>query len=427
MLNIISQLIHTAISLLYGYLLYQVICKFLTTRWPHPLVNFFVIIILFSTSNIVVYASELTGIVGFFISFTLILLIFYENEWYLKVSAAILIFPAVIAINYITQDIGLLIWQRIFDENMSQVGVESLHLATMFLRIPIWYLIYQCVKNWIPYTSRLLTRRMWLILDMIAMTSYIGIITVIYNVDQKVSYTAYPTCIACLITTLGCCYLCTYMARTVKADMEIETYQYQHSYYQELEQSQQTVRRLRHDMKNHLNVIDTFLRNKDYEQADQYLRELNQEFTSNICTYCPSGIVNAVLNSKAQLAADSNISCKFQIDLEEAPVIKDIDLCSILGNTLDNAIEACRKIPQTSKRSISVKARCKNGFFSYDIINTKVNDIIKEKETFITDKKDSSSHGIGLKTLKTIVEKYDGTIDISYDEDSFHIILLIHA
>lgn len=427
MFDIISTLIHTAISFIVGYLMYQVVNKFLTARWNHPLISIFIIIILFSTSNIVVYASELTGIVGFFIPFSLTLLIFYEDHWYLKVSAAILIFPVVIAINYTTQDIGLLIWAHVFHENMHPIATEVLHIATMLLRIPIWYFIYRCVKNWIPYTSRLLSRRMWMVLDLIALTSYTGIITIIYNVDPKVSYTAYPTCIACLVTTLGCCYLCTYMAKSARADMELETYQYQQSYYQELEQNQQTVRRLRHDMKNHLNVINTFLRNEDYEEASRYLGELNQEFISNIRIYCPDSIINAVLNSKAQLAEDSNISCNFQIDLEESPVVEDIDLCSILGNTLDNAIEACRKIPQISKRSISVKARCKNGFFSYDIVNSKVNDIVKEKETFLTDKKDPSSHGIGLKALKNIVEKYDGTIDISYDKDTFHIVLLIHA
>ena len=128
------------------------------------------------------------------------------------------------------------------------------------------------------------------------------------------------------------------MAKTVRSDMALETFQYQQSYYQELEQNQQTVRRLRHDMKNHLNIIGTFLRDNEIEQAKEYFQELNQEFASNLKVYCPNKIVNAVLNSKEQLALDSNIQCDFQIDLETSPKIDDIDLCSILGNTIDNAI-----------------------------------------------------------------------------------------
>ena len=118
------------------------------------------------------------------------------------------------------------------------------------------------------------------------------------------------------------------MAKTVRSDMALETFQYQQSYYQELEQNQQTVRRLRHDMKNHLNIIGTFLRDNEIEQAKEYFQELNQEFASNLKVYCPNKIVNSVLNNKEQLALDSHIQCEFQIDLETSPKIDDIDLCS---------------------------------------------------------------------------------------------------
>ncbi|WP_373217572.1 sensor histidine kinase [Ruminococcus sp. 5_1_39BFAA] len=427
MLDLIEFFANLMISMAFGYLIFLNIGTFLTARWTHPFVSFLIVCLLFGTSNIVVYPSELTGIVGFFFPFMLILVLCYNDEWYLKVSTAILIFPVDIAINYITQDAGLLIWCHLFHKSMSPVAETALHTATMFLRIPIWYAIYYCVRTWIPYTVQFLTRRMWLVLDLIAMTSFIGIITVIYNTSPESSYTAYPTCIACIVTTLGCCYLCTYMARNVKADMELQTYQYQQSYYRELDQNQQTVRRLRHDMKNHLNIIHTFLSNKEYTKAEDYLQDLNQEFVTHLRIYCPNSIVNAVLNSKEQLASESHIPCDFQIDLAESPAIEDMDLCSILGNTLDNAIEACRKIPETSRRFISVKARCKNGYFSCEIVNSKVNVIQNEKGAFLTDKKDASAHGIGLKTVKNLVDKYDGTIDISYDTDTFCITMMIRT
>ena len=138
-------------------------------------------------------------------------------------------------------------------------------------------------------------------------------------------------------------------------------------------------------MKNHLNIIGTFLRDNEIEQAKEYFQELNQEFASNLKVYCPNKIVNAVLNSKEQLALDSNILCDFQIDLETSPKIDDIDLCSILGNTIDNAIEALRKVPQLSERTLSLKARYTNGFFSYEIKNTKINEIRKKGGRFLTD------------------------------------------
>ena len=209
--------------------------------------------------------------------------------------------------------------------------------------------------------------------------------------------------------------------------MALETFQYQQSYYQELEQNQQTMRRLRHDMKNHLNIIGTFLRDNEIEQAKEYFQELNQEFASNLKVYCPNKIVNAVLNNKEQLALDSNIQCDFQIDLETSPKIDDIDLCSILGNTIDNAIEALRKVPKLSERILSLKARYTNGFFSYEIKNSKINEIQKKGGRFLTDKIEKEAHGIGLRSVQTIVEKYNGDMDISYTDDTFTVTIVIQG
>lgn len=415
------------ISILFGYLIFSVVRSFLTPRWNHPVSTAFSVLLLFSSANIVVYPEELTGTVGFFFCFILIIFLLFKNEWYLKLSAAILIFPVVVSINYITQDIGHLIWVYAFDRTPSSIVQTVLHTTTLALRLPIWYLLYRLVKHWLSYTVKLLLPRMWIVLDLVALTSFTGIITVIKNTETAHSYTAYPACVACVFTTLGCCYLCTYMAKTVRSDMALETFQYQQSYYQELEQNQQTVRRLRHDMKNHLNIIGTFLRDNEIEQAKEYFQELNQEFASNLKVYCPNKIVNAVLNNKEQLALDSNIQCDFQIDLETSPKIDDIDLCSILGNTIDNAIEALRKVPELSERTLSLKARYTNGFFSYEIKNTKINEIQQKGGRFLTDKIEKEAHGIGLRSVQTIVEKYNGDMDISYTNDTFTVTIMIQG
>ena len=205
---------------------------------------------------------------------------------------------------------------------------------------------------------------MLMVIDLVSMTSFTGIISVIYSCVTANSYLAYPTCAASLFTSLGCFYLCTYMARAVKTDMELRMLSYQKSYYEEIEKNQQTVRKLRHDMKNHLNIIGMLIADEKTPEAKNYLTELNQEFAVTAKSYCSNEVVNAVLNSKEQSAAEAQIRCEFQIDLAEDPQMEDIDLCALLSNTLDNAIEACRKIPEASERFLSVKARCQKGFFS---------------------------------------------------------------
>ena len=271
----------------------------------------------------------------------------------------------------------------------------------------------------------MLTKRMWLVLSLISLSSFMGIIIIIYKCTLNDSYLAWPACIATLITSMGCCYLCTYMARIVRSDMELETMRYQKSYYQEVESSQETVRRMRHDMKNHLGVVEMLVRGGEYEKAEQHLHGLDQEFASRTRIYCADPVVNAVLNAKMEKAEGSGISCEYQVDLEEALPLDDIELCSLFANTLDNAVEACEKIREREKRRISLKARCRNGHFSCEIVNSKENKITEKNGNFETDKDDRSSHGIGLRNVRQIVQKYRGEMDVSYTEDTFSVTIFV--
>lgn len=400
---------------------------FLSLRWRHPAVYIPLFLILIQAVAAVVYPEELTGLTACLLLLASALFLFFKGEWYLKLSASIILFPIITSISYVTQDVGSLMWEYIFNRNMNPYAETFLHTFTMFLRIPVYYFIYRCLKNWLSDTVHLLTKKMWMVIDLVSMTSFTGIISVIYSCVTANSYLAYPTCAASLFTSLGCFYLCTYMARAVKTDMELRMLSYQKSYYEEIEKNQQTVRKLRHDMKNHLNIIGMLIADEKTPEAKNYLTELNQEFAVTAKTYCSNEVVNAVLNNKEQSAAEAQIRCEFQIDLAEDPQMEDIDLCALLSNTLDNAIEACRKIPEASERFLSVKARCQKGFFSYKVVNSKANEVTEENGCFVTSKKDAGLHGIGLKNVKQIAAKYEGYVEVSYDEHSFTVVVMIHG
>ena len=84
------------------------------------------------------------------------------------------------------------------------------------------------------------------------------------------------------------------------------------------------------------------------------------------------------------------------------------------------------KISDTQDRHISVKARVtENGYFSYEIVNAKNNAVLKKNGTFCSDKTDRASHGFGLANVREVVERYSGTLDISYTEDTFSVTVLI--
>lgn len=288
----------------------------------------------------------------------------------------------------------------------------------------IWYLIWRLSRRWIPHV-RELTVRMWLVIDIICLASGVGLITTIYYSPMQRAYTTYPACIACFLTSIGALYLTSYVAQTIKGEMEIQNLKYQQSYYKELEENQKTVRKIRHDMKNHLSVIYSFLQNQDFKGAKKYFRELSGELTVNNRIFCKNSIVNAVLNSKYNTALDKEIDCFFNISIDGILGIDDISLCSLFSNTLDNAIEACEKIQDTSKRQISLKARFEKGYFSYEISNSKNNTITVKKDRFITEKADKTVHGFGVRNVRDMVDKYAGNMDISYTNNRFTVTILI--
>lgn len=425
MLNIIEFIVNMAISLAYGTLLFFILKQFLPMRHKFLVLELLEVLLISCTTSITVFPGEATGTLGSFAALFILMLIFHKSSVFLKLSTTILIFPVMAAISYILQDVGSLIWLHIYQRQMSDTAQTILHTTTMFFRIPIWYAIYRFIKMKVPHAVHELTSRMWALIDFISLSSFIGIITVIYKSTFSTSYMVYPACIASLITNMGCFYLCTYMVKTMRTETKLMAYQYQQAYYQEVEAGQQMIRGLRHDMRNHLNIIHTFLQNKNYEDAAQYLNDLNKEFVTSTKTYCKNSTVNAVLNTKEQNARNQGIQCDLQIDLLESPGIDNIDLCSLFANTLDNAIEACCKIPEVSRRFLRLKARNKNGYFSYELVNAKSNAVVEESGHYRTSKKDHTLHGLGLDNVRRIVEKYDGEMKISYSDEEFSVVILI--
>lgn len=424
-MNVIFFLTDWISLIAYSVLIFLVLKEFVPLRFQNRFFHILEIACLLVGGNAIVYPEEVTGTVGSLFVILPILILFHKSEWYMKITTALIVYPAMMSLAFLFQDIGQQIWQYAFHGNMTPDGQTALYLFIRFLKVPVWYLIYRCVKVWVPQAVQMLTKRMWLVLSLISLSSFMGIIIIIYKCTLNDSYLAWPACIATLITSMGCCYLCTYMARIVRSDMELETMRYQKSYYQEVESSQETVRRMRHDMKNHLGVVEMLVRGGEYEKAEQYLHGLDQEFASRTRIYCADPVVNAVLNAKMEKAEGSRISCEYQVDLEEALPLDDIELCSLFANTLDNAVEACEKIREREKRRISLKARCRNGHFSCEIVNSKENKITEKNGNFETDKDDRSSHGIGLRNVRQIVQKYRGEMDVSYTEDTFSVTIFV--
>ena len=117
--------------------------------------------------------------------------------------------------------------------------------------------------------------------------------------------------------------------------------------YREAEEYAVSMEKIRHDMRKHLNVVDSLLRDGRTASAGRYLQSIIERVdSSTVRSICPNHIVNAIIHHNIEQAKGHEIEFTYNIRLPEYFGIDDVDLCSVFANCLDNAIEACTRIPQ---------------------------------------------------------------------------------
>lgn len=129
-------------------------------------------------------------------------------------------------------------------------------------------------------------------------------------------------------------------------------------------------------------------------------------------------ILDIVLNEKQVDCNENNINLFCDINFSKCNFIEMIDVCSIFSNILDNAIEACNKI-KNDEKYIKIRGTFVKSYYVIRCENSKVNKIKIKNNRIISSKKDKFIHGIGLKSVKSSLKKYDGELEIEDFEDKF--------
>lgn len=206
-------------------------------------------------------------------------------------------------------------------------------------------------------------------------------------------------------------------------------YHSQISSYKILEEQYSQSERLRHDLKNHIIALMGLLENKELEKMAVYLKTMgdsvnlgiNEEITGN-------RIVDVFLSQKRKLAENKNIIWECDVQIPKICYISEYDLCVLLGNILDNAVEACEKSQSkeansTSKQFINIQAGVIKKCFLLEVRNS--TDMLDKPNIGFTNKENPSEHGIGLLNISDVVHKYNGVMDIEIRNSVFTISVLI--
>lgn len=388
--------------------------------------TFLLTLVLYSViSTVVIFPKDMTNISFALLLFALVNFTLYKGNWLVKLSMILIFLPIAASVNLLHTDIGGHIFIHFFTEE--DLLANSIFSSIAFVVLPIfWMIFYRFFSPSLKKIQDIFTDKAWTIVDVISLASFSALFSCIYLAPEHKTYFIWPCIIACLITNIGSVRLAAYLADGLHADLERKNLQLQKSYYEELEHNQNQIRKFRHDMNNHLSIIGNLLDEGNLLEAKEYFSSISGYMKTTNKKFCQNSVVNAVINAKYQMMINASIDTFLNIDIDKMMFIDDVSLCTIFANTLDNAIEACRKITDPSKRKLELKCRyTENGYFSFELTNSKVNEINEKKGRFLSDKEDQSSHGIGISSVKEIVNKYDGTLDISYDKEWFKVVILI--
>lgn len=206
--------------------------------------------------------------------------------------------------------------------------------------------------------------------------------------------------------------------------LQQQKYELAQSYYEELSEKSKQLVSLRHDFKNHLNIIAGRLEQKDYTEALSYLERITAVTKSaGDLIITNNATVSAILQSKKVECERKGIGFTYTAAFEKIYKLTDMDFTIILGNILDNAIEAQEEVRAGKYLAVSITQadtylviQCENPYLASPM---------KKNGRLVTSKEDSEFHGVGLLNVSDVCERYGGDFHYTYDNSIFTVRIML--
>ncbi len=194
--------------------------------------------------------------------------------------------------------------------------------------------------------------------------------------------------------------------------------------FKRIEESYNRTRELRHDLKNHIFVLKGIAENGTKEEMLSYLEKMTDAVEeATYVSMSKNSAVDAILNEKLLYAQKNGISTQFDVTPLENTKISAMDICTILSNALDNAVEACVKFENFSDRYIDVKIEDSENEMIIYVKNPSTEAPKHRAGAYISRKKDKENHGLGLKSIKRTVDKNKGDMLVKYENGIFNLVI----
>lgn len=193
--------------------------------------------------------------------------------------------------------------------------------------------------------------------------------------------------------------------------------------YKEMVNSYEKLKRVRHDFSNHLLFMESYIQKKNYDKLQQYIGKIKDEVQyRTLLTKTGNDAIDTILDFKLALAIQKGIDVNIIGVAPQSLNINDYDLCCILTNIIDNAIESCELMRRGNEKKIKCNFSVYKGFLKIEITNS----VESYNPSFLTKKKDKNLHGLGLEIIKIVVEKNNGFCYFGTDNNIFRSKVLLN-
>lgn len=325
-------------------------------------------------------------------------------------------------------------------------SVHGYHISYL-CTLPFALILYLCTGKFAPDKEYTLSDSMWrllLLLTVIPLGIVLDVVTLLQRYDYEVNIMAHKEyavlLVIALLAFISLLWCVTVLARQRELERQSMFAEINRKYYEAMEQQHFEVRRLKHDLANHIQVLSVLPEEKRAAYAEELSGNtaLSQSFS-----YCGDSTVNAVLTVKKSVMERGHIRLKTEVDIPATLPYDKTDICALYANALDNAMEACMKLEETH-REISLKSKVGKGLFCLEIRNPdpdgireqhaawakKQNDSAAGGESehgafWPTSKPDKRNHGLGLQSIREIVKRYHGHMEIKCENGVFDLFLYL--
>ena len=300
-------------------------------------------------------------------------------------------------------------------------------LMVRLLRTAIFGVLWLLLRRRFPTEQVRLSRRLWKLVLALAAMPLCALIAVVLLTFQKHESAAVDALAMnqglvvlpfVLVTSIVLLFAVLVLADHERLEQSSRLAGLREVYYQGLRQQERQVRQLRHDLRNHLTVVQGLLEKGDTLGAAGYLDEMaGSPALRGGRRFCENETANVVLAAKAEAMERAGIAADFAVSLPGGLPVADTDLAALLGNALDNAIEG---VENAAEKKIALRCRVDKGLLMLRVENP-VGAAINPD--LATTKADRAAHGFGIPGMREIAERYHGTLDADVKDGCF--ILLV--